>query len=287
MSTTEHHEHTEHVIKTWLDDVPKWLKTLLSSITIFVIGAFALWVFYPQYSASFIKFIVLFIVCLVFALGSVFFVRALLQIYESVSGGSSASMTDVYEESKRHAIHQEVGEKKALKLLLESYKKTYSLGQRRWSSIHHTCLYLSIMSGGIVSVLPHVDGVEKWVISLLAISGSVVAGISAHGTFKAKWESHRRSRSQVDGLWVELVGRKQLSPQGVEAVHKKLAAIIREHDNFILRSEVYPEAMPELEVAEVVEEVAQETAAEVPEGQQIPAALAPETVVSVLVEKQD
>lgn len=99
-----------------------------------------------------------------------------------------------------HDTHD--AEKKRLHTSINKWRQDRYSAQRRWSGVHHSVLFGSIVCSVLAGALIQYD--FGHVASIFTAVAAVLTGIAASGGFERKWKSNRLSRSKADCLIIDL-----------------------------------------------------------------------------------
>ena len=117
-------------------------------------------------------------------------------------------------------------EKETLKKHITEWRSERYAAQIRWSAVHHSCLFgsiiCSVVAGAVIQVGPELSTFA----SVLTSIAAVLTGISASGGFERKWRSNRISRSKGDILLFDL---DQENPD-LEKICETFKEILEKHD---------------------------------------------------------
>ncbi|GAB4087565.1 hypothetical protein [Hydrogenophaga soli] len=124
-------------------------------------------------------------------------------------------------------------DKAMLKQEAEKWREWFHKGQKGWSVAHYTATYgailCSIAAGGLLQLSPTSVG---WA-ALLTSCAAALSSIAAAGGFQRKWRSNRLSRSQVDGLLLDI----EADDANIPDLARQLKELIAEHDREVVKDE--------------------------------------------------
>ena len=115
-------------------------------------------------------------------------------------------------------------QKKILTEQINRWRKERYRAQRRWSAVHHSALFGSIIVSISAGALIQFE--ETQLATIFTAIAAVLTGIASSGGFERKWKSNRLSRSRADRLLLELDSEKA----NIDMIRKKLAVAIEKHD---------------------------------------------------------
>jgi len=94
---------------------------------------------------------------------------------------------------------------------LKECKGFYSKGRRMWSFVHHSALFISIISSAAAAIIPQLKGFDpdsqKNLASILAALAALLLALSAAGGFERKWRANRIANGDVRRLETRLIAR--------------------------------------------------------------------------------
>lgn len=129
--------------------------------------------------------------------------------------------------------------KEQLRARVTEWRARCHTGQRWWSVAHHGALFGSILSSVAAGALLQVQS-QDWVgtAAVLTSVAAALTSLAASGGFERKWRSNRLSRSQLDGLLLDLEGDSPDLPAAIA----RLKDIIAAHDREVVRADAEEEA---------------------------------------------
>lgn len=94
---------------------------------------------------------------------------------------------------------------------LKECKGFYGKGRRLWSFVHHSALFISIISSAAAAIIPQLKGFDedsqKNIASILAALSALLLALSAAGGFERKWRANRIANGDVRRLETRLIAR--------------------------------------------------------------------------------
>jgi len=116
--------------------------------------------------------------------------------------------------------------KEKLEKKIEDWRNERGSAQKRWSAVHHFCLFGSILCSVAAGTIIQISKDLSTLATTLTSIAAVLTAIAASGGFERKWRSNRLSRSKGDLLLIDL----DTESPNLKKIRKGFKTAIEKHD---------------------------------------------------------
>jgi hypothetical protein len=132
----------------------------------------------------------------------------------------------------------DISERDAIKKEVERHFRGFDAGSSFWNGVHHGSLYLAVGLSAAVALILKLDSLKNSVAqtdlaATLSVLAALLVALAAAGDFQRKCRAHRKSRSSLDQLKIDLSS----SAADGAVIGGRLKEIIANHERILVHEE--------------------------------------------------